>query len=219
MRGLDATKVLREATELVKDTSVTDRFPTQLPDVNNPRESQTPSKTEQINAKGNTAPKDLPAPKGDIPAAAKNPEAWKDTINPGGAQPGRDMNCADCALQADAAMRGESPPSTARARPEGYEGMSPQNIEKNAGGNLEPMGVGGVAEQLKAKGPGASAIVTCEWGDGGGHAFNAVNVGGKIMHLDTQTGTYEPWPPKNAGDMTNVSAIVREPGSAGKKPR
>lgn len=210
--------MLSEAKSILKDTSLTDRGASQLPDVNNPRKEAAPSKAAEINASGGQPAKELPPVEPAGPStAAKNPEAWKDSINPGGPQPGRDANCADCALKADAAMRGEAPPSAARDRPEGYQGMASDDIEKNAGGKLKPLGVEGVEQQLQAKGPGASAIVTCQWGDGGGHAFNAVNVGGKIMHLDTQSGEYQPWPPPNAGDMSNVSAIVRDPGKKSPK--
>ena len=88
-------------------------------------------------------------------------------------------------------------------------------------------GYQGVADRLRAAGPGSAAIVQVDWPKidqttgqpvidpqtqrpmtEGGHAFNAVNVGGKVVWVDMQTNTVSENPINASPDPGHVWSIA-----------
>ena len=77
-----------------------------------------------------------------------------------------------------------------------------------AGANPERATMDQIGDRLQRMGPGSSAIVGCDWSDGGGHWFNVVNDNGTIKAIDGQTGKVENYPPSKEGlgfDQSDIS--------------
>ena len=123
----------------------------------------------------------------------------KHVVNPGGQVgtlawiSGRALNCGKCAIAGELNMRGL--PVTAK-RHWRLRGMTHEAIAKAASAFgvtsrwRRFRSIGMLKKHLKNMGSGARAIVTARYrrGLGNGHAFNAVNVDGKIEFRDFSTG-------------------------------
>jgi len=143
---------------------------------------------------------------------------WLDNVNDGGTnETGRANNCADCALSFTATWYGDPTVSAPTADPTtGGEGGGPARIEQVLGTSFEHVGTDAtaldvVADQLRAAGPGSSAVIANTWNaqaGGGGHGWNMVNHDGTILYVDSQGRSVTTTPPSFSGFFDNVWAIV-----------
>lgn len=146
-------------------------------------------------------------------AAHSDPHTFASWVNDGGnEQPGRGVNCADCARSVESSWRGE--PQVSAARSPGLGGESFGRIEEWLGAPLEPSSFSGIGNDLANAGHGSSAYVVVTWKGGGGHAFNAVNHQGTVFFVDAQPtgGAVDTWPPKRSSpgygfDETDVNEV------------
>ena len=146
-------------------------------------------------------------------AAHSDPHGFASWVNDGGnGQPGRGVNCADCARSVESSWRGE--PQVSAARAPGLGGESFGRIEEWLGAPLEPSSFSGIERGLADAGHGSSAYVVVTWKGGGGHAFNAVNHQGTVFFIDAQPtgGAVDTWPPKRSSpgygfDETDVNEV------------
>lgn len=135
-----------------------------------------------------------------VPATLKafsNPKNFTLWVNDGGSsQPGRGVNCADCARAVEVSWRGH--PQVSAARGQDFEGESFQRIEGWLGAPLENTNFHEIGNRLSDMRHGASAYVVVTWKGGGGHAFNAVNYNDIVYFIDAQPtgGAVDVWPPK-----------------------
>lgn len=118
-------------------------------------------------------------------------------VNDGGDEnPGRGVNCADCARAVEASWRGN--PQVSAARAPGLDGEDFSRIEEWLSAPLTQSSFEDIGEHLGQQGSGASAYVVVAWKGGSGHAFNAVNRDGTVYFVDAQPtgGAIDVWPPK-----------------------
>ena len=130
-------------------------------------------------------------------SAHSDPRGLAAWVNDGGnIQPGRGVNCADCARSFELSWRGQ--PQVSAARAPGLGGESFERIEEWLGDPLSPSSLLEIGNRLTDAGHGASAYVVVLWKGGGGHAFNAVNYAGTVLFIDAQPtgGAVDTWPPK-----------------------
>jgi hypothetical protein len=93
------------------------------------------------------------------------------------------MNCANCAVAADATLAGRA----ASALPGGATQAS-QLAQELGGSWLPTNGIGGATKVMQGWGSGSRAIVFGGRNGGVGHFFNVVNQRGTIRFLDGQAG-------------------------------
>jgi hypothetical protein len=123
-----------------------------------------------------------------------DPAKFVPGVNDGGLDvTGRSNNCADCARAVQLCWEGR--PSVSAARVPGSGGESSPWTTEWSGKSPERADFDAIAARLTSGGHGSSAIVHVQWNNGRGHAFNAVNLNGKILFIDGQPGAYGPWPP------------------------
>jgi papain fold toxin 1 (glutamine deamidase) of polymorphic toxin system len=137
-----------------------------------------------------------PLPRVDQPH--ENPQNWVAGINPDREAPWREANCGECARAVDSAWNGQPAVAAALARPEEREDVS-RMTEWAGVDRPETASMSEIEQRLSNMGPGSSAVVGCDWNEGGGHWFNAVNDGGTIKAVDGQEGKTETWPPTVSG--------------------
>lgn len=146
-------------------------------------------------------------------AAHSDPSTFASWVNDGGnGQPGRGVNCADCARSVESSWRGQ--PQVSAARAPGLVGESFSRIEEWLGAPLGPSSFSDIGSSLANAGHGSSACVVVTWKGGGGHAFNAVNHQGTVFFIDAQPtgGAVDTWPPKRSSpgygfDETDVNEV------------
>jgi len=102
--------------------------------------------------------------------------------------PGTKTNCANCSIATDSMLGGKPLVAERSAR------TDPRDLEKYFGKLFESIsGIGEIEQILLKSGNGSRGIVTA-WKFSNyqikGHAFNAVNIDGKIYYLDGQIGDY-----------------------------
>lgn len=141
-------------------------------------------------------------------APLQNPATWIGDVNPGFQSiPGRDNNCGDCSRASELRWRGVETQAGQNTDPtSGGEPMSAMTSWER--GERIPATFQEIQDTLTALGPGASAIVGVDWTGGGGHWFNAFNVGGVPMASDSQNTTLQPWPPSTNGLGFDESDVV-----------
>ena len=94
-------------------------------------------------------------------------------------------NCVDVAIKTDRALAGQVA-EFAKVT----EAASPALIEAYAGARFQAVEAAELVAQMTKAGPGARAIISSQHLSGGtGHAFNVVNVEGKVVFVDAQVGT------------------------------
>jgi hypothetical protein len=122
------------------------------------------------------------------------PEKWIDAMNPAKGSPGRDNNCGECARAVFNTWYGR--PSTAAAMADVRSSGEP-TPRMSEWATTHPISVTmtEIAQRLSELGPGSSAIIGCDFRDGRGHWFNAVNDAGTVKAVDGQWGKVQEWPP------------------------
>ncbi len=151
---------------------------------------------------------------------AGSPHQWIKEVNPGYDQDRRRWelgqpvdrlnrihNCVDAAMAVQdthdrlprAAAAGTAEPAS---RISEWAGFDPETNQSYAD----------IERRLAS--PGDSAVVAATYMDGGGHAFNAVNISGRVCYVDGQAGTITDWPPPFAPDTSSV-AVWYLPGGTG----
>ncbi|MGW0635334.1 toxin glutamine deamidase domain-containing protein [Nocardia salmonicida] len=140
----------------------------------------------------------------------QNPAGWIGSINPGYPHvAGTDNNCGDCTRASEMRWRGIEPQAGRNTDPHG-NGEPNSCMDDWERGERITATFQEIQDTLSQLGPGSSAIVGVDWHGGGGHWFNAFNVGGVPMASDSQSSTLEPWPPSAQGvgyDESHASAI------------
>lgn len=155
---------------------------------------------------GDYVPASDPPP--DVDGPHERPEAWAGDINPADG----DNNCGECARAVDSTWNG-NPAAAAAMSDADAPGEPVARMREWAGQEPAAASMSDVGRRLEELGPGSSAVVGCDWKDGGGHWFNAVNDGGTVKAVDGQSGTVEGWPPSAGGlgfdetDMRHSDAI------------
>ena len=81
-------------------------------------------------------------------------------------------------------------------------------MEHDIGAHLEPTTPERIAEDLRAAGPGAHAVVGIDRDDGTGHWFNAYFDGTNVWYVDGESGMRGPWPPDNFPDAVAWDASI-----------
>ena len=120
------------------------------------------------------------------------------TVAPAGA---RLLNCGPATLVVfDRLSR---IPSFARAH---MGELAPEDLGVATGLPLVAATRDGIAEHLKAEGPGAHTVVEISYHQGQQHSFNAYFDGKDVYALDGQHGTTKVWPP----DLDRIGNPVRE---------
>ena len=159
----------------------------------------------------------------EVTEAFTSPDDWVDRINPRGpywdgtgGEPGRNVNCVDCARATERAWRGESEISAANL----VGGERSDGIEAWSGTSAEEVSFSEISERLQRGGHGSSAMILGERKGLRGHAFNAVNLNGQILFVDAQPirGAVDYWPPKRTSpgyryieaDFSKISAVMRD---------
>ena len=107
-------------------------------------------------------------------------------------------NCGSCALAVYKRLEGDCT-AVASAKNIG------QNWEMEALTGMVQVKMDGpeaIRQALLAQGDGAHAIIGVDRAYGPGHWFNAVNVDGKVMAIDGQSGEILDWPP-DYGNVVN----------------
>ncbi len=141
-------------------------------------------------------------PSSDPPAAVEapheSPEAWAADVNQDRDAAGRDNNCGECARAVDDTWNGDPAAAAAMSDPDS-SGEPVARMTDWAGQAPTPASMSDIQQRLDDLGPGSSAVVGCDWNDGGGHWFNAVNDEGSVTAVDGQTGLVEDWPPSKGG--------------------
>jgi RHS repeat-associated protein len=110
----------------------------------------------------------------------------RDSVNPGGGT----HNCGVCADAADSTIGGNPKSADPAPRP-----MTSEEMERYVGnGNtfVRKGGLSGVVNDVKNWGPGSRGIVGAWPTKGVGHYFNVINVDGKVVFIDAQTGKANP---------------------------
>ncbi len=142
----------------------------------------------------------------------ESPENWVADVNPDRDSPGRDNNCGECARAVDSTWQGDPAAAAAMSDPDS-PGEPVDRMTEWAGQAPTEASMSDIQQRLEDLGPGSRAVVGCDWNDGGGHWFNAVNDDGTIKAIDGQSGCVETWPPSTDGlgfdesDMSNSDAI------------
>ncbi|HEX4094521.1 MAG TPA: toxin glutamine deamidase domain-containing protein [Trebonia sp.] len=144
------------------------------------------------------------------------PGRWLREINDDWRLPGRRNNCGECARAVHSTWHGEATAAAALSDPRS-DGEPTRRMAEWADRRPVPATMTEVGRRLAELGPGSSAIVGCDWTDGGGHWFNAVNDGGTVLAVDGQRNRVEPWPPSYRGvrfdesQMKSSDAIFFDP--------
>jgi len=158
----------------------------------------------------------------EVTEAFTSPDDWVDRINPRGpywdgtgGEPGRNVNCVDCARATERAWRGEAEISAANL----VGGERSDGIEAWSGTKAEEVSFIEISERLQRGGHGSSAMILGER-EGFRHAFNAVNFNGQILFVDAQPirGAVDYWPPKSTSpgykyieaDFSKIRAVMRD---------
>lgn len=137
-----------------------------------------------------------PPPRVDGPH--EGPENWAADVNQDRDAPGRDNNCGECARAVDSTWNGDPAAAAALSDPDSA-GEPVARMTDWAGQAPAAASMPDIQQRLDDLGPGSSAVVGCDWNDGGGHWFNAVNDGGTVKAVDGQSGRVETWPPSADG--------------------
>jgi papain fold toxin 1 (glutamine deamidase) of polymorphic toxin system len=147
-------------------------------------------------------------PPPDVAGPHERPEAWAGGINPDNG----DNNCGECARAVDSTWNG-NPAAAAAMSDADAPGEPVARMAEWSGQEPTAASMSDVGRKLEELGPGSSAVVGCDWKDGGGHWFNAVNDGGAVKAVDGQSGSVEGWPPSPDGlgfdetDMRQSDAV------------
>jgi hypothetical protein len=137
----------------------------------------------------------------------KIPEKWIDAMNHDKGGPDRDNNCGECARAVFNTWCGRS--STAAAMADARcPGEPTPRMSEWASAQPIPVTMAEVGQRLTALGPGSSAIIGCDFRDGRGHWFNAVNDAGTVKAVDGQWGKVQEWPPTQRGFTFDPSRTV-----------
>jgi hypothetical protein len=135
-------------------------------------------------------------------AESKDPRHWIEAINVGTSPSDRVTranNCVDCSMSVIDTLHGK--PSTAAAS----DVCTSADLTRWAGRDLEPATLDEVAGRLRHEGD--AAVLAAHFDEPPGHAFNAVNIDGKVRYVDGQNGTVADWPPPFAEDVTRLEVI------------
>ena len=124
----------------------------------------------------------------------ESPNKWLRAVNEDENLPGRDNNCGECARAVYSTWYGKPAIAAALADPDAWGEPTPRMAEW-AGVEPERITMAEIGHRLAELGPGNSAIVGCDWKDGGGHWFNAVNHADAVKTVDGQFGLVGRWPP------------------------
>jgi hypothetical protein len=116
----------------------------------------------------------------------ESPNEWLRAVNEDENLPGRDNNCGECARAVYSTWYGKPAIAAALADPDAWGEPTLRMVEW-AGVERERMTIAEIGHRL--------AIVCCDWKDGGGHWFNAVNDTGVVKTVDGQFGLVGRWPP------------------------
>lgn len=126
------------------------------------------------------------------------PEKWIDAMNPTKGGAGRDNNCGECARAVFNTWYGR--PSTAAAMADVRSSGEPTpRMSEWVSTHPIPATMTEIGQRLSDLGPGSSAIIGCDFRDGRGHWFNAVNDAGAVKAVDGQWGKVQEWPPAERG--------------------
>jgi hypothetical protein len=121
------------------------------------------------------------------------------------ADPRWSTNCTHCASAFELRRRGldaEALPIPQRLVDAKKFGRPIAMVEKIWGMKLRPSSYGDIVDELAKAGPGSRGFVTINLNRGGGHIFNAENVGGRVHFLDAQNGD------RDVSNLFNVGSGV-----------
>ena len=124
----------------------------------------------------------------DIHGPHESPQDWADQVNPGNGV----NNCGECTHAVQENWEGHPSIAAEMADPDA-PGEPNDRMSEWAGTSPEPALMENIEAKLAELGPGSSAIIGCDWTDGGGRWFNAINEDGVITAVDGQSGDVETW--------------------------
>ncbi|TEA08427.1 toxin glutamine deamidase domain-containing protein [Mycobacteroides salmoniphilum] len=130
----------------------------------------------------------------ELPQSVDNIHKWLPEINHGPGtsihDPGRWVNCGQCALAVDQRLSGAIADANA-----GYGTLSVPEMQAATGYRQVPATPAQIEQYLTSQGAGAHTVIGVDRAGEAGHWFNAYYDGSKVWAVDGQTNQILGWPP------------------------